>query len=100
LNDMVTRIGLVVLLAAALPAIAEAQQGSARQPSGTMGGQLSGTTAGAALGTDGTRFGTPGGDVMSPTPGGTIPMGAGTQDSDNPPSTLPVFNNSGAKSGE
>lgn len=50
-----------------------------------------------ALGTDGTKFGTPGGIVMSPIPGGSIPMGAGTQDSENPPSSLSVFNNGGTQ---
>ncbi len=52
------------------------------------------STPGVTSGTNGTTFSTPGSTPMSSTPGGTIPMAAGTQDSSTAPSALPNFNNS------
>jgi len=51
-------------------------------------------TPGVVNGTTGTTFGIPGGGPMSSTPGGTIPMAAGTQDATTAPTALPNYNNS------
>jgi hypothetical protein len=51
-------------------------------------------TPGVANGTTGTTFGIPGGAAMPSTPGGTIPMAAGTQDAATAPTALPNYNNS------
>jgi hypothetical protein len=67
---------------------AEAQQND------KAGGTSFTTTPGVTSGTNGTTFGAPGGAPMSPIPGGSIPMAAGTQDSSTAPSALPNYNNS------
>jgi hypothetical protein len=76
-------------LEASLPA--QAQQARRRHP----GRHLGSGTPGVAIGTTGTTFGTPGAERASKTPGGTIPMGAGTQDTTNLPNNPAHLNNSG-----
>lgn len=78
---------IVFALAAVLSAgIAQAQQQKGAAPP---------TTPGVAVGTSGTTFGTPGALQAPSTPGGTIPMGASTQDAANQPGGLRNYNNSG-----
>ncbi len=82
---MTKLLALSLGLAFAFAAVAQAQQ------KGTARGA---NTPGVANGTTGTTFGIPGGASMSSTPGGTIPMAAGTQDATIAPSALPNYNNS------
>ena len=77
-------IALGLAFAAAVAAQAQ-QNGVARRGADTPG---------VANGTTGTTFGIPGGAPMSSTPGGTIPMAAGTQDATTAPTALPNYNNS------
>lgn len=82
------KILTLALLATMLTgAASQAQQG-------TAGGSASGGTPGVPPGTTGTTYATPGGMPMPGTPGGTVPMAAGTQDVSKAPSALPTFNNS------
>jgi hypothetical protein len=78
-------IGLGLVFAAS--GVAQAQQGGGYTSRGA-------NTPGVANGTTGTTFGTPGGMPMSSTPGGSIPMAAGTQDAATAPTALPNYNNS------
>ncbi len=52
------------------------------------------STPGVPPGTTGTSYGTPGVGAFQSTPGGTVPMGAGTQDQLNLPSSPRNYNNS------
>ena len=52
------------------------------------------TTPGVLPGTSGTTYGLPGGSAYDTTPGGTVPMGAATQDKSNMPTNRPNYNNS------
>ena len=78
-----------VILALGSVAVAQAQQ------TGSTGSTLGKGTPGVAVGTTGTTYSTPGADQASKTPGGSIPMGAGTQDESNLPNNPRNFNNSG-----
>jgi hypothetical protein len=71
-------------------AIVVAAQAASAQQSGT----LSNTTPGVASGTTGTTYGLPGAQQTPNTPGGTVPMNAGTQDASSPPAGLRNYNNS------
>lgn len=51
-------------------------------------------TPGVLPGTTGTTFNTPGAQQPLTTPGGTVPMGAATQDRSNLPTNPPNYNNS------
>ncbi len=82
-------LALAVVLALGGVAAARAQQ------TGTTGSPLGKGTPGVAVGTTGTTYGTPGAEQASKTPGGSIPMGAATQDTDNLPNNPPNLNNSG-----
>ncbi len=82
----------VVLVLAGVTAAAAQQTGSTGS---TLGSTLGSGTPGVASGTSGTTYGTPGAEQTSKTPGGTIPMGAGTQDTTNLPNNPPNLNNSG-----
>ena len=82
-------LGLAVILALGSVTAAQAQQ------TGSSGSTLGKGTPGVAVGTTGTTYSTPGADQASKAPGGSIPMGAGTQDESNLPNNPPKFNNSG-----
>jgi hypothetical protein len=82
-------LALAVILALASVTVAQAQQ------TGSTGSTLGKGTPGVAVGTTGTTYGTPGAEQASKTPGGSIPMGAGTQDVSNLPNNPPNLNNSG-----
>ncbi len=87
------RKGLILMIVMGLGAAAHAQQpGSSGNPQGST---LGSGTPGVAVGTTGTTYATPGAEQASKTPGGSIPMGAGTQDPDNLPNNPPNLNNSG-----
>ena len=89
---MRNRLALAIVLMLAGVAAAQAQQPGSI---GSTGGNTLGSgTPGVAVGTTGTTFGTPGAEPASKTPGGTIPMGAGTQAPDNLPNNPPNLNNS------
>jgi hypothetical protein len=80
---------LAFAIAVALVAgAAQAQQAQQR-------GAATSTTPGVAAGTTGTTFTTPGSQQAPTTPGGTVPMGASTQDVTNQPGGLRNYNNSG-----
>jgi len=86
------RLALAIVLMLGGVAAAQAQQTGSI---GSIRGSTQGSgTPGVAVGTTGTTFGTPGAEQASKTPGGTIPMGAGTQDTDNLPNNPPNLNNS------
>jgi hypothetical protein len=90
---MRNRLALAIVFVFGSVAAAQAQQTGST--GGTLGGTLGSGTPGVAGGTTGTTFGTPGAEQTSKTPGGTIPMGAGTQDTTNLPNNPPNLNNSG-----
>lgn len=81
---------LVLALTVATVAQAAFAQQSATQPSGA----LSNKTPGVAVGTTGTTYGAPGAEQKPSTPGGTVPMGAGTQETTNQPAGVHNYNNS------
>jgi hypothetical protein len=85
---------LARILALALVAPVLAGGMSLAQQGPATGRNSFGETPGVASGTTGTTYGTPGNLPISTTPGGTIPMAAGTQDTSKAPSALPNFNNS------
>lgn len=60
----------------------------------STGSSTSRTTPGVLPGTTGTTYGTPGSNQTQTTPGGTVPMGAATQDKSNLPSNPSNYNNS------
>ncbi|SJZ33198.1 hypothetical protein SAMN02745126_00424 [Enhydrobacter aerosaccus] len=78
---------LAVVCAGATPALAQ-QGGTTNPTTSSFGG-----TPGVSNGTTGTTYSVPGSMPQSATPGGTIPMAAGTQDTSKAPSALPNFNN-------
>jgi hypothetical protein len=82
-------LALAFVLALGSVAAAQAQQ------TGSTGSTLGKGTPGVAVGTTGTTYGTPGAEQTSKTPGGSMPMGAGTQDTSNLPNNPSNFNNSG-----
>lgn len=91
MNTRVYFPALAFALVAALAAPAGAQQStnpSTTNPSTTR------ATPGVLPGTTGTTFNTPGAQQALPTPGGTVPMGAATQDKSNRPTDPPNYNNS------
>lgn len=54
-------------------------------------------TPGVLPGTTGTTYNTPGAYQFQTTPGGTVPMGAATQDRSNLPTNPPNYNNSATR---
>ena len=86
---------LATVLMLGLTASAIAQQALGSAPNRGLGSG----TPGVAAGTSGTTYSTPGAEQRSSTPGGSIPMGASTQDSSNLPSDPSNFNNSAGSSG-
>ncbi len=90
---MRNRLALAIVLMLGGVAAAQAQQTGSI--GGARGSTLRSGTPGVAVGTTGTTFGTPGAEQASKTPGGTIPMRAGAQDTDNLPNNPPNLNNSG-----
>jgi hypothetical protein len=88
---------LVLAIVLVLGSLAAQAQQAGSTGGGTPGGSttLGSGTPGVAGGTTGTTFGTPGAEEATKTPGGTIPMGAGTQDTTNLPNNPPNLNNSG-----
>jgi hypothetical protein len=81
---------LAFALMAALAAPVGAQQST--NPSTTN--STTRATPGVLPGTTGTTFDTPGAQQPRATPGGTVPMGAATQDKSNRPTDPPNYNNS------
>jgi hypothetical protein len=81
-------------LALAVVSIASAAQAQQTSQQNVRGAATS-TTPGVAAGTTGTTFSTPGAQQTTSTPGGTIPMAAGTQDIGNQPGGLRNYNNGG-----
>ena len=73
----------ILALASALTSIAMVAGAQQQAPLKTPGGMLSAGTPGVEVGTTGTTYGLPGGQPVLSTPGGSIPMGAATQE-DNP----------------
>ena len=71
-------------------AIVMASQAASAQQSGT----LSNSTPGVDNGTTGTTYGVPGAQPAPSTPGGTVPMNAGTQDTASPAAGARNYNNS------
>jgi hypothetical protein len=62
-------------------------------PLKTPGGLLNAGTPGVDVGTTGTTYGLPGGSNFQSTPGGTIPMGAATQEDNPQQAGVKVYNN-------
>jgi hypothetical protein len=74
------RIILAIILGLGGVAVAQAQQSTGAKPYSGLG---TGTPGG--IGTAGTTSKTPGADLPQTVPGGTIPMGASTQDTSKLP---------------
>ena len=81
-------LALAIVLALGSAAVAQAPQ------TGSTGSTLGKGTPGVAVGTTGTTYSTPGAEPASKAPGGSIPMGAATQDESNLPNNPANFNNS------
>ncbi len=94
---MIKMLALASALSLAAVA-AQAQQQQQQQPQQnkllTPGGELSAGTPGVPVGTTGTTYGLPGGEPFLSTPGGSIPMGAATQQDDPQPAGVRTYNNS------
>lgn len=88
---MFVRVRLLAL-AFALTAAWAAPAGAQSASSST-----SRNTPGVMPGTTGTTYDTPGAYQFRTTPGGTVPMGAATQDKSNLPTNPPNYNNSGTR---
>ena len=88
-------LALAIVLMIASPAASWAQQASG--PSPTRG--LGSGTPGVAPGTTGTTYASPGAERQPSIPGGSIPMGAATQDTSNLPDSPSDFNNGSGSNG-
>ena len=87
---------LALAIVLALGSVAGVQAQQSGSTGSTLGGSTLGKgTPGVAVGTTGTTYGTPGAEQATKTPGGSIPMGAATQDTTNLPNDPPNLNNSG-----
>ena len=92
---MSTKLAAAMTLLVSLVASAAAQQTTGAKADRSLGAG----TPGVAPGTTGTTYSAPGAEQQTNTPGGTIPMGASTQDTSNLPSSPSNFNNSAGPSG-
>ena len=80
----------VMMLTASLAGAQQPQQTKLNTP----GGLLSAGTPGVEVGTTGTTYGTPGAAPAPSMPGGSIPMGAATQQDNPRPAGTINYNNS------
>jgi hypothetical protein len=92
-------IRTLALLPALVLAGAAAQAQQQSQLLKTPGGLLSAGTPGVGIGTTGTTYGIPGAEPQLSVPGGSIPMGAATQEDSPTPSGVVNYNNGGVSSG-
>lgn len=91
---MVRTLALASALVLAAVVVQAQQQQQQQTPLLTPGGLLNAGTPGEPVGTTGTTYGLPGGEPLQSTPGGTIPMGASTQEDAPQPAGVATYNNS------